>query len=548
MTVTRASFRRAFRAAQRLHQEGKLAEAEVEYRKLAKSGEHQETALQALFDLYLQAGRPQQAAEVLVALIKLAPESLTYHAHLADLMQSMGQPEVAIGFYERLLERRPDLADGHFSLALQYKRAFRYREAQRSYEKALELGISNLPEVYSNIGVLFSDMRDAARAREMYEKALAIDAGYVPALFNLAGLCEESGQREQAIEIYGRILAANPKHWDAVARLAQATKTEDADNPLIERLNSAAAGAVDDPLGQEGLYFALGEVLDRKSRYAEAFAAYSAGNALGKRRMQPYDQQVTADAFDQLIGLFDADWIAQHRTESAASPIFVCGMFRSGSTLVERMLGAHSEITSGGELDFLPWLIAKNMAPYPQRVTEISASELHVIGDEYVAMTRELFPDANNLTDKRPDNFLHLGLVKAIWPQARIVYTRRARPDNCLSVFFQQLGGNLSYATELRDTADYYDQHVRLMDHWQACFGENIHTVDYEELVSSPEPVLRGLLDFLGLEWDERCLDFKRTGGSVKTASIWQVREGLHQTSSGRWRNYEVVAPVLKSM
>lgn len=548
MTSTRAEFRRAFRAAQKLHQEGKLAEAEVAYRRLAGPGIHRETALQGLFDLYLQGGRPQQAVEVLIALIQEVPESLTYHAHLADLLQKMGQPEVAIGFYERLLERRPDLADGHFSLALQYKHAFRYQEALQAYQKSLELGVSDPQEVYSNIGVLYSDMRDAESARQMYEKALAIDADYVPALFNLAGLYEEGGERERAIEIYEHILVGDPQHWDAVARLAQVKKTDDPDAPEIENLKSAIGAADGDPLAQEGLYFALGNILDRVSRFDEAFAAYSSGNALGKQRMQPFDGQATAQGFDQLIKLFDSDWIAQHRTDSRASPIFICGMFRSGSTLIERMLGAHPEITSGGELDFLPWLIAKNMAPYPQRIAELSSSELQLIGDEYLSRTRQLFPDAKNLTDKRPDNFLHLGLVKAMFPRARIVWTRRKRADNCLSVFFQQLGGNLSYTTDLENTAEYYDQQLRLMDHWQACFGEDIHAVDYEELVSSPEPVLRGLLDFLALQWDERCLDFKRAGGSVKTASIWQVREGLHQASSGRWRNYEAVAPQLKSM
>lgn len=546
--IPRAGFRKAFRAARTLHKEGKLAEAEVAYRKLASAGEHRETVLQGLFDLYLYSGRPQQAAETLIALIQEVPDSLTYHAHLADLMQTMGQPEVAIGFYERLLERRPDLADGHFSLALQYKRAFRYREALQAYEKALELGAGDVQEVYSNIGVLYSDMRNVAKAREMYEKSLAVDADYVPALSNLAGLCEEIGEREQAIEIYECILAANPRHWNAIARLAQAKKIENPEDPILDRLRSAIEDAGDDHSGREELYFALGKALDSVSRFDEAFAAYEAGNALGKQRTQPYDRQETAEAFNQLINIFDRDWIAQHETESTASPIFICGMFRSGSTLVEQMVGTHPEITAGGELDFVPWLIQKNMAPFPQRLTEMSASELQLIGNEYLRLTGGLFPDAAKLTDKRPDNFLHLGLIKAMFPRARIVYTRRSRPDNCLSVFFQQLGGILSYAMDLEDAADYYDQHVRLMDHWQACCGDNIHTVDYEELVSSPEPVLRGLLDALGLDWDERCLDFRQSDAAVKTASIWQVREGLHEGSTGRWRNYEAVAPQLKTL
>ncbi len=149
---------------------------------------------------------------MLIALIGEVPDSLTYHAHLANLLQTVGQPEVAISYYERMLKRRPDLADGHFSLALIYKRALRYRDALRAYDTALALGIDNVQEVYSNIGVLYSATRDAAKARQMYERALAVDAGYVPALFNFAGPFEESGDRQRATDIYDHILAADPRH------------------------------------------------------------------------------------------------------------------------------------------------------------------------------------------------------------------------------------------------------------------------------------------------------------------------------------------------
>lgn len=544
--ATNTEFESAFLAAHKLRKEGKHTEAEHAYRQLAASGEHRENVLRALFDLYLQSGQPQQAVETLAALINEVPDSLTYHAHLANLLQNIGQPEVAIGFYERLLKRRPDLADGHFSLALLYKQAFRYREALQSYENALEIGIDNVQEVYSNVGVLYSDMRDAAKAREMYKRSLAVDSGYVPALFNLAGLYEEAGDRQSAIDHYDRILADNATHWDSLARLAQAKKLTDPEDPLIDRLRKAVVQAGDDEYAKEKLYFALGKILDEVGRYDGAFAAYAAANAIGKQRNPPYDRLVTAQGFDQLISLFDRDWIQRTATGSTANPIFICGMFRSGSTLIEQMLGVHPEITASGELDFLPWLIARNLAPYPQRISKVSSRELQRIGDAYLSMSRELFPEAVNLTDKRPDNFLHLGLVKAMFPRARIVYTRRGRKDNCLSVFFQQLGGGLSYASDLKDTADYYDQHVRLMSHWEACFGDSIFTVDYDELVHAPEPILRELHEFLGLDWNEQCLDFGRSGGPVKTASVWQVREGLHKSSSGRWRNYEAVIPSLR--
>jgi len=317
-------------------------------------------------------------------------------------------------------------------------------------------------------------------------------------------------------------------------------------DPLFDRLHQAIAQTDDDVFAKETLNFALGKCLDEVGCYDEAFAAYSVANVLGKQRSQPHDRLATAKGFDQLIDVFDHDWIERTATQSTDSPILICGMFRSGSTLVEQMLGAHPEITAAGELDFMPWLISRNLAPYPQRVSKVSPPELQRIGDEYISMLRELFPDSAHLTDKRPDNFLHLGLIKAMYPNVRIVYTKRERMDNCLSTFFQQFGGNLSYASDFEDTADYYDQHVRLMEHWESCFGDNIFTVDYDELVHAPEPILHDLLKFLGLDWDEQCLNFKRSGQAVKTASVWQVRQGLHKSSSGRWRNYESVMPSLQ--
>lgn len=546
MTST-AEFETAFLAACNLHKEGKLTEAEQAYRQLESAGDNRESVLQALVELYLQSQRPQQAVETLVTLLQEVPHSLTYTSQLAILMQNFGRTDAAIAVFERLLSLQPDMADGHFSLALAYKRGLRYRDALRAYEKAIALGIDNVQEVYSNIGVLYSDMRDASKAKEMYERALDVDADYLPALFNLAGLFEEAGDRERATEIYDNILVANPQHWDSLARLALAKKVARPTDPIIDKLRNAVEQAGDDPLAEEGLHFALGKCLDDVGDFDAAFAAYSAANTLGKQRNQPYDRLSTEQRFDALISRFDQTWIKRHATESTASPIFVCGMFRSGSTLVEQMLGAHPEISSGGELEYLPWLIARHLSPYPQRISEVSSRDLRTIGDAYLARLFDLFPDAVNLTDKRPDNFLHLGLVKAMFPHARIVYTKRNNLDNCLSIFFQQFGGDLSYATDLEDTADYYSQHTKLMNHWAECFGDDIFTVDYDELVGSPEPILRGLLDFLGLAWNDQCLDFENSAGLVKTASVWQVREGLHTSSRGRWRNYEAIAPALSA-
>jgi tetratricopeptide (TPR) repeat protein len=445
----------------------------------------------------------------------------------------------AIRHHEQLLAREPNNAVGHFNLALLYKGARRYKDAVASYLRSIELGIDHVEEVYSNLGVLYSEMRQPERAREMYGKALAIAPGYIPALFNLAGLLEEQGERERAIELFERILSIDPRYRDALSRLATAQRIGSADDPLIESLRAAVAATGNEPTVQEGLLFALGKALDDVGNYGDAFDAYRQANELGRQLRGRYDPRRAERGIASMLALYDEHWLSQAETSSTESPIFICGMYRSGSTLVEQILSAHASVQMGGELDVLPWLLHERLKPFPQRLADITPGELSVLSDEYMSALRRLFPNAEHVTDKRPDNVLHLGVIRAMFPAAKIVYTRREFRDNCLSVWFQQLGAQLSYATDLADTAHYYRLQERLMEHWHELLGANIFTVDYDELVRDPEPVLRALLEFLGLPWDPACLEFQQARSQVKTASVWQVREPLHTRSSGRWRNYQ---------
>ena len=526
-----------FASARRLFESGRIREAEQMLRRLAV-GDDREAALTALVELYSESQQTAEVINTLVELTDLRPDELKYFAYLGSYLDRLGQQGAAIRHYSRLLSRNPEIAAAHYNIALLYKKMKRYQDALTSYEKAVGLGIDGVEEVYSNMGVLYSEMRRADDARTMYERAIDVDPKYTPALFNLAGLHEESGNREAAIALYRRILDIEPRHWDALARLAQAQPIDSLDDTLIRSLENAVDEATDNVLAREALYFALGHVLDRLDRYDGAFAAYKAANELGKLRNPSYNRRDAQQATEILTGYFTAERVRSAALDSEASPIFICGMFRSGSSLVEQMLAAHESVTAGGELEFLSWLVTTRLAPYPQKLDDLGSAELRQLADDYLAGVHALFPGAKNFTDKKPDNFLHLGLVRILFPRARIIYTRRNKLDNCLSIYFQQLGGNLGYATDLGDIAHYYELHDGLMKHWQDCFGGSIFSVDYDELVRAPEPILRSLFDYLDLEWDDRCLDFQHAASPVKTASVWQVRQELHSRSSGRWENY----------
>jgi tetratricopeptide (TPR) repeat protein len=540
------NFDKAVQQAQALLAGGQLAEAEKIYQGLADQKIYREAALVALADFYLHARQPAKAANALLSLVTENPDSLQYCDRLATLFSKLGQMDASISVYERLIDRQPRLAEAHYNVALLYKQQKRFDQAITAYKNAVKLGISRVHEVYVNLGVLCSELRRPDEARSYFERALELDPGHVPALFNLATHYEETGDREHATSLYRQILDLDPRHWDSLSRLAYADRLPGKDDPLIASLRDAVKLDIGDRTAHESLYYALGKALDDVGEYEDAFAAYEAANEIGKSRMPPYDPVVAEDAIDELIEWCDQDWISNVSTSLPEAPIFICGMFRSGSTLIEQILGAHELITAGGELDILPWLLTRDMSPYPERLRMASPAEIEALAREYLTKQAEIFPEAKHVTDKRPDNHMHLGLIKALFPAVKIVYTTRAPLDNCLSVYFQQLGGNLTYSNDLEHIAHYYKQQQRLLEHWQACFGDNIMTVSYDEVVRSPEPKLREVLDFLGFEWDERVLRFQQSGNQVKTASVWQVREGLHVGSSGRWRNYETALEAIK--
>lgn len=524
--------------ARELQSQGRLAEAEAAYRTLLDEGVPREPVLRALVEIHMRNRRVGAAVETLVALTEEVPDSLYYYARLAALLEGLGEPETAITHYERLIQRRPDLADAHFNVALLYRKVRDQGRAIAAYQAAIRLDIAGVEEAWSNLGVLLAEQHDAAGARDAYQRAVTANPAYLPALFNLAGLHEEVGERAEAISLYEQVLVHDPRHWASLARLAHATRVTVADTSLLVRLEQAIAATMDEPAPQESLLFALGKVLDDLGRYDEAFRAYRNANRLGSRRHDAHDRTVVEGSMDRIIELIDDAWIRSHATELTARPVFICGMFRSGSTLVEQVLAAHPGIMAGGELDLLPWLVQGRIGPWPRQVAAASRSELEGVGHAYLDAVAARFPGAGCVTDKQPQNFLRIGLIKAIFPGARIIHTRRNLPDTCLSIYFQQLDGQLSHATDLDDIAHYHRQHDRLMAHWRQLFPDSIHTVDYDELVRSPRPVLEALLAFLGLPWDERCLQFKAADVQVKTASVWQVREDLHDRSSGRWKHY----------
>lgn len=455
----------------------------------------------------------------------------------ASQLARVGADTAAIEAYRVLLARDPRLPDSWFNLAMLYRAARRPQDALAAYARALQYKVRGPEEVHLKRGVIFADdLGDSDAAAAELAAALKIAPRYVPALLNLGNLHEDRGDAASARAAYARVLGIEPGNLLALARLAGVSDIASLDHPLIGQLRSALAAPGIDHLDRADLGFALGTVLDRVGDYDAAFAAFTAANraarAIAKAAGIAYDRDAHAARIDATI----AAWPVQPPAAAVSDgtePLLICGMFRSGSTLAEALLARHPGVVPGGELDVIPAIAHRLGNPAPPAADAAAA-----LREEYLAATASRRRGSALLTDKRPDNFNHIGLVKTMFPAARVIHTVRAPLDNRLSVYFLHAGTALSYATDLADIAHYQAQEARLMAHWRRVFPDAIFTLDYDRLVAEPEACVAELIAFCGLPPEPDLLTRPAPQAAIRTASNWQVRRPLYRTSSGRWHNY----------
>jgi tetratricopeptide (TPR) repeat protein len=463
-------------------------------------------------------------------------------------LDRQGRVAEAIAAYQRVLATWPGLPNCWYNLALLQRKSGEYVAALASYQEALERLVARPEEVHLNRGVIYRDfLHQYEAAQREFNAALRLNPTFIAALMNLANLQEDLGRRDLAAAAYERMLELTPDSAEVLARYAGMHSFSTLDDPLIGRLRSARDRPGNSAADLASVEFALGRALDACEAYDAAFDMYRSANRHSREAAGPsfrdYDLKLEERAIDRLIDAFPAAGRSEGRRIPAADsrprPLFICGMFRSGSTLFEQMLAGHPRVAAGGELDFLPRAVQTRLAPFPESITTLPAPLLDSLAAEYLDMLRGLFPHAACVTDKRPDNFLYIGLIKLLFPHAKIVNTTRDALDNCLSIYFLHLDQVKNYALDLMDIGHHFIQYRRLMVHWKALFGADILDLNYDALVKNPKPELGEALAFLGLDWDERCLSVPSAGRAIKTASVWQVREPLYQRSSGRARHYE---------
>jgi tetratricopeptide (TPR) repeat protein len=500
-------------------------------------------------------GRAQDAVKHYRRALELAPENPATHNNLGNALSSLDRHEDAIAHYKRALAINPALPETHNNLATLLAAANRFEEAIVHYQRALGLR-PDLAEAHGNLGNALLALHRPNEALAHYEAALTIKPE-VARLHHALGIAlQVLGRLEEARGAFERAVALAPGTADFHLPLAHSRPFTAADPRLaaLEELALDLARLREDE--QIALHFALGKAYADLNQHQRSFSHLCTGNGLKRRRVS-YDETRTLRAFDRIRATFSPALMQAKSGSGNPSqvPIFVVGMPRSGTTLIEQILASHSRVFGAGERKelsaALPDLKAEHSAAaFPEVVLELSGQALHEFGSRYLKRMTALAPTAEHIVDKMPSNFGLLGLIHLALPGARIIHAHRDPIDTCFSCFSILFMGHQPYTYELGELGRYYRTYSRLMEHWRAALPPGLMLeVRYEDVVADLEGQARRILAHCGLPWEDACLAFHQSQRPVHTASSVQVRQPLYASSVGRWRHYaNELEPLLQAL
>jgi tetratricopeptide (TPR) repeat protein len=472
--------------------------------------------------------------------IALDPGLSVAHNNLGLALAALGRREDAIASYRHALTLNPGYVEAHNNLGNVLFELRKIDEAAASYARVLALKPRHAA-AHLSLGVALRAQHRHADAELHCQAALAVDPNYVEALSLLGELRADRGRFSEAEQLFQRAIEINPDFAFAFSGIATHRKMTGDDTQWLEGARALLAKRL--PLEHEiSLRYALGKYFDDVGRYDDAFGHYRQANELTKRHAASYDGAKLTRRVDEIIRRFDAAFFRRCRNQGSATelPVFIIGMPRSGTSLAEQILASHPAVFGAGEVPFWD-------AAFVAYGTPAGADLIPGMADSYLDRLKARSGAALRVVDKMPANFLYAGLIHAALPQARIIHMRRHPIDTCLSIYFQDFFNRDPYANDFDNLAHYYGEYVRVTDHWRAVLpAHSLLEVPYEGLIEDQESWTRRMLDFIGLPWDPKCLDFHQTDRVVITASKWQVRQRIHTGSRGRWRRYrQHIAPLL---
>jgi tetratricopeptide (TPR) repeat protein len=541
--------------ALRHHRQGNLSAATAIYEKLLPLHPGNADIHRHLGVVRLQMGDLSEAERLLMRAASLAPRSLHVLSDLGALRLAQERFRDAVQLLETVLRADPNHVDALNHCGIAWTEMAHVERAAPLFERLTRLRPSSVAAL-RQLGECQYKLGQLDEALEAFQRALELSPDDRQSRLALGDAYESLGRLREARAQYMALLRRNPESPLALARLLMLGDYEP-DASWISQARDIAESDQVRPEPRARVSIALAHHYDRTGRYDEAFRFLERGNSL-LRAQRPYDVARFGEAIDRLIEVFTAEQIRdlQSRFSSPSDrPIFIVGMPRSGTTLVEQMLGSHSQVEAGGELSTMLNVAARvrglvaSGADYPYGVRQLDSRGLDDLAQIYLRRLERVSPTAPRVTDKLPFNFMHVGLIAALFPRATIVHCKRDPLDTCVSCYFTSFAEQIRFASDMKSLGQYYRHYQRLMLHWHAVLPGSVLDVCYEDLVQDTEPLLGSLLAHCRLEWESECLRFYSGTRSIRTPSRWQVRKPISTASVGRWIHYaEWITPLRQAL
>lgn len=498
-------------------------------------------------------GQTEEAEKICRQVLREHPNEVDAMRLLASIANKLEQRDDAIILLERAVELKPKFAGAWADLAETYTESEKFGEALDAVQRVIKLQ-PNMPFGHMIRGSILGKKDDHEGAINAFKEALEIEPEHIGSNMGLGNTLKTIGRYDEAVKSYKKCIEAQPLFSEAYWSLAN-LKTYSFDDDEIKNMEKHVQSQDLTPASKAFFHIAIANAKEKQMKYGEAWYHFHTGNEL-RRTSEIYDSVTTQVTHDALIETFDEEFVNSTKGSGCQSdaPIFILGLPRSGSTLIEQILASHSQVEGTRELPDISLLgrrLTKSKPPgikYPDAVKHMTDEEKTEYGESYLETSKRYRTDKPRFIDKMPNNFAHIGFIKTILPNAKIINAKRHPLDSCVSSFKQLFYKGQSWSYDLFEIGEYYLEYERMMDHWHSLYPGEIYDIQYENIVNNQEDESRALIQYCGLDWEDSCLRFYENKRSVNTASSEQVRQPIYKGAMYAWKNYESEIGALKDI
>ncbi len=504
-----------------------------ERKKLAHAAEH------------YKEGRLEEAEQLFGEVLRANPDNVDALRMMGTIALSASRFDEAERYLRRAISEAPDFVGAIIDRGRALKEQSRFEAAIGCFRNAIEMEPGNV-QAHFLLGDTLSPAALTFEAIDAFQQTLELRPDHAGALLGLGHVLKTVGRQEEAVEAYRECIRLRPNSGPTYWSLANLKTYRLSDEDMQEMQTRVSSGKLNVE-SEVNFLFALAKATEDRGDYDGAWQYYRDGNAK-RRAAEYYDSVQTEVKHDRVIEVFDREFLAERSGQGNddPAPIFVVGLPRSGSTLIEQILASHSQVEGTSELPYVGHVSASlnlNRADgvnYPAAVRELGPEHAKSLGQEYIRAAQMHRTEGKpRFIDKMPNNFPAVGFINLILPNAKIIDARRHPLDSCLSCFRQLFAQGQTFTYDLTDIGEYFLEYQRLMDHWHEVLPGHALTIQYEDMVTDFENQVRRLLEYCELPWEDACINFYETERPVRTASSEQVRQPIYSQSINRWRNYE---------